>query len=408
MPAASSSGVRGRGWFNAVVGAWFASFGMQSVLFSWLIVGELRASAEWVGFAQSASALPQLILLMVGGVVADRIEPRRLLTGMHAVAALPPVSLAVVILFGQLSIASVIVYGVSIGVINAFLMPARDALLSRVAGTMMIQTITLMTVVQFSAQITGTLVGGVIEWVGTPTILGLQAAVLSSGIWFASRLPGVPVKPVKSIELEARPPSENAWHQITAGVREVAGDPALRSMGILVACVGLFFIGPFLVVFPILVRDVYEGGAQALAIVLMLFPLGTIIGSFALRRRRSIRRKIRTTMIALMIASILLGWIGLQGSWGWFLALTLCWGLTGSVFINLSRTVFQEKATEANLARVLSIYQLGLIAGAPIGSLISGLMSGAFGPDVAISIAGGAMFTVVVLLWLFTDTASIE
>ena len=405
MPAAPISGVRGRGWFNAVVASWFTSFGMQSVLFSWLIVGELRASAEWVGFAQSASALPQLVLLIVGGAVADRVEPRRLLTGMHLVAALPPISLAVVILFGHLNIASVIFYGVAIGVSNAFLMPARDSLLSRVAGTMMIQTVTLMTVVQFSAQITGTLVAGVIEWVGTPTILGLQSVVLFGGVWFASRLPGVPVK---SVELEAQRSSENAWHQIMAGVREVAGDPALRSMGILVACVGLFFIGPFLVVFPILVRDVYEGGAQALAIVLMLFPLGTIIGSFALRRQKFIRRKIRTTMFALMIASILLGWIGLQWSWGWFLTLTLCWGLTGSVFINFSRAVFQERASEANRARVLSIYQLGLIAGAPIGSLFAGLMSGAFGPNVAISLAAGTMFSVVVLLWMFTDTASIE
>jgi predicted MFS family arabinose efflux permease len=228
---------------------------------------------------------------------------------------------------------------------------------------------------------------------------------LLSGVWFASRLPGVPVE---RVELSATRPTENAWHQITAGVREVAGNPALCGMGILIACVGLFFIGPFLVVFPILVRDVYEGGAQALATVLILFPLGTIIGSFGLRRRGSVRRKIRTTMIALMIASMLLGWVGLQWSWGWFLTLTFCWGLTGSVFINLSRVVFQEKATEANRARVLSIYQVGLIAGAPIGSLIAGLMSGAFGPDVAISLAAATMFSVVVLIWLFTDTASIE
>jgi MFS family permease len=370
-----------------------------------LIVGELQASAEWVGIGQSVSALPQLILLMVGGAVADRIEPRRLLTGMHAVAALPSISLAVVIVAGRLTIGSVIAYGVAIGVINAFLMPARDSLLSRVAGTMMIQTITLMTVVQFSAQITGTLVGGVMEWVGTPTILGLQALVLLCGVWFASRLPGVEVE---EVPVHSTRSAKSAWHQITAGAREVAGNSALRSMGILVSCVGFFFIGPFLVVFPILVRDVYDGGAQALSVVLMLFPLGTIIGSVALRRRGSIRRKIRTTMIALMIASILLGGIGLQGSWAWFLALTLCWGLTGSIFINLSRTVFQETATEANRARVLSIYQLGLIAGAPIGSFVAGLMSGAFGPDVAIFLGAGAMFVVVAFLWLFTDTASIE
>jgi hypothetical protein len=63
-----------------------------------------------------------------------------------------------------------------------------------------------------------------------------------------------------------------------------------------------------------------------------------------------------------------------------------------------SRTGY-TKLYKANRARVLSIYQLGLIAGAPIGSLIAGLMSGAFGPNVAISLAAGTMFT---------DIASIE
>ncbi len=134
MPTEPIAAGAGRGWFNAAVASWYASFGMQSLLFSWLIVGELQASAEWVGVAQSASALPQLVLLMVGGAIADRIEPRRMLASMHAVVALPSLLLAAVILSGRLSIASVISYGVAIGVINAFLMPARDSLLSRVAG----------------------------------------------------------------------------------------------------------------------------------------------------------------------------------------------------------------------------------------------------------------------------------
>ena len=145
-----------------------AAFGMQSLLFSWLIVGELRERAEWVGIAQSNSALPQLARLMLGGAVADRIEPRRMLAGMHAVAALPPLLLAAAILTDHLSIAAVIAYGVAIGVINSFLMPARDSLLSRVAGTMMIQTVTMMTVVQFGAQIFGTLLAGTTESIGSP------------------------------------------------------------------------------------------------------------------------------------------------------------------------------------------------------------------------------------------------
>ncbi len=102
-----SSEGRGTGWFGAAVGSWFAAFGMQSLLFSWLLVGELRVSAEWVGIAQTSSALPQLALLMIGGAVADRLEPRRMLAGMHVAAALPSLSLAVVVLTGNLSLARI-------------------------------------------------------------------------------------------------------------------------------------------------------------------------------------------------------------------------------------------------------------------------------------------------------------
>jgi nitrate/nitrite transporter NarK len=88
MPDASGNSARGSGWFSATVGSGFGAIGMQSLLFSWLIVGELRASPEWVGIAQAASALPQLALLMAGGAVADRVEPRRMLAAMHVMAAM--------------------------------------------------------------------------------------------------------------------------------------------------------------------------------------------------------------------------------------------------------------------------------------------------------------------------------
>jgi MFS family permease len=390
---------RGTGWYGAAVGSWFGAFGMQSVVFSWLLVGELRVEAQWVGIAQTASAVPQLALLLVGGAVADRLEPRRMLAGMHVASALPALVLAIVVLSGNLTLASVIGFGVAVGAVNAFLMPARDTLLSRVAGSNMVRAVTAMTVVQFASQLAGTLIGGTAEHVGSGTVLIAQSLLLLAGMFFALRLPG---------PNRAETAKQSGAQLITDGIREVWGQPALRAVLVLVACVGLFFIGPFLVVFPLLVRNFYGGGAQDLAIVLMLFPLGTILGSIGLRAYGGVRRKVRATMIALLSGAILILCIGLGPSWWAYLGLTLCWGLAGAFFINLSRSVFQETASERNRARVLAVYQLGLMGGSPIGSLTSGFLSGAFSPHAALLIAGSAMIAVVSWVWLTTEAAALD
>ena len=62
----SPAPLRGFPWYVAGVAAWFGGFGMQQVLFSWLVVGELAAEARWVGVAQSASMVPNFLLLLLG------------------------------------------------------------------------------------------------------------------------------------------------------------------------------------------------------------------------------------------------------------------------------------------------------------------------------------------------------
>ena len=60
---------RGFPWYVAGVATWFGAFGMQQVLFSWLVVGELNAEARWVGVAQSASMIPTFLLILLGGAL---------------------------------------------------------------------------------------------------------------------------------------------------------------------------------------------------------------------------------------------------------------------------------------------------------------------------------------------------
>src|SRR5690606_7882608 len=97
-------------WFAAGVGSWFAGWGMNSSLFAWLVAGELRAEPAWVGVAQSSVMLPSLLFLLLGGAIADRVDPRRLLMGLHVLVAGPVLALAAAVAAGLLSIPALLAY----------------------------------------------------------------------------------------------------------------------------------------------------------------------------------------------------------------------------------------------------------------------------------------------------------
>ena len=73
-------------------------------------------------------------------------------------------------------------------------------------------------------------------------------------------------------------------------------------------------------------------------------------------------------------------WEGIEDYHALFLGIVFIWGLAGGVSIAMSRSIVQSAAPKGQLARVLSIYQLGFMAGAPIGAFIMGIAVDVFGP----------------------------
>jgi MFS family permease len=388
-------------WFIAGVASWFAAWGMQMVMFSWLVVGELGAEPQWVGVAQTSTMLPSLLLLLVGGVVADRFDARRLLVGLHLVAGVPVLLLAWATHEHRLTLPVLIAYGLIMGTVSAFVMPARDALLSRVAGTDLMRAVTGMTAAQFGAQAAGNLMAGSARWLGSEPALALQTVLLVLGSIATLRVtPGEPRRAMES--------TSSVWSDVREGLRLVARTPQLRSPIVLVVAVGFLFLGPFLVVFPLMVRDHYQGGVAALSLVLMTFPIGTITGSLILRARGGVAAKGRAALLALACGATALAIVGSGPPFALMIAVTVCWGLAGSVFINCSRTLYQEAAPPTQRASVLAVYQLGFMGAAPLGSFSAGLVGAQIGPLGALQLFALGMFTLVALVSAFTNTASLR
>jgi MFS family permease len=393
---------RGFAWYVAGVATWFGAFGMQQVLFAWLVVGELNAPARWVGIAQSASMIPNFLLILLGGAVADRADRRGLLIRLHLLATGLALALTAVVAGGVLSLPFLIGFALCVGSTSAFVMPARDAQLSEVAGANLMRAVTTMTLVQWGSQAAGAFVGGSARWIGTAPALGLLAATYLAGAPTLARLAKAPPH-------EGAPRAALRLADLWVGVRLVWRSPTLRPVVMLVAAVGSLFVGPMMVVFPLLIRDYYGGDVAELGLLQMCFPIGTILGSLALLARGGVRRKGLAQVCALTAGSGCLGVVGFGlPLWGTLLAV-VCWGLGAAVFMNAGRTVFQEQAPAAQRGKVLSVYMLGFMgASGLVGAPVSGLMVGWLGPLATCFVASASMLVVLALVLATTRILRVE
>jgi MFS family permease len=380
---------------------WFGGFGMQSVLFSWLVVGELHAEASRVGLAQMASMVPTFLLILLGGAIADRHDCRALLIRLHLLATVLALGLGGIVASGALSFGLLIAYALCIGSVGAFVMPARDTLLSEVAGPNMMRAVTGMTLVQWGSQGVGSLVGGSARWIGIVPALGLLAATYLIGAPTLARLAKAPPRTGTRAALRLS--------DLGIGLREVWRSPLLRPVAMLVAAVGALFVGPMMVVFPLLIRDHYGGDIAQLGMLQMCFPIGTLTGALALFARGGVRHKGRAQVASLVAGAGCLGSVGFGlPLWGTLLAV-VCWGAGGAVFMSSGRTVFQEQAPPAQRGKVLSVYMLGFMgASGLVGAPLSGLLIGWVGPLTTCFAAALSMLAVVALVCATTGILRVE
>ncbi len=93
------------------------AFAMQMLLVTWLLIGVLNTPPERVGLAQAIIGIPGFFLMLWGGVSADRVDPRKLMTRVYGFGILPPLVLAAGVLGGYLSFWSFTAWAVAISAV---------------------------------------------------------------------------------------------------------------------------------------------------------------------------------------------------------------------------------------------------------------------------------------------------
>ena len=371
-----------------------APLGIQTVLLPWLIVVEMQESGARLGLAQFALQLPAILLILAGGLLADRFDRAKILWVCHGLAALPALLLAYVIYSQALSFQMVVIYALAMGSVTAFAQPARDGMLNQIASDDLQKGVTIAMGLTFGGQVIGFLMGGAAESFGAVSLLIIQAIVMAFGMFFAFKL--MPMSRLAG-ETAASSASSGAGSAILEGLRLVFTSNLMRPVIFLVFCMSLFYGGAYMVLVPVVAREVYGAGAAEIAQCFVAFVGGTILVTGLLVKVGGLRNPLMALQLALLGGGLCLILASMVNQFEYFLGALALWGMCGAVAMSMSRTLIQQAAPEAYRSRVLAIFSLANMGGMPLGAVLLGALSVGMGGEFALWVAAASMAGVLLM-----------
>jgi MFS family permease len=329
------------------------------------------------------------LLAPFAGVWIDRVDQHRLLIVTQILSMLQSFGLAAFALTNTINAPVLIVMSLIQGLINAFDMPTRQALVVEFIEKKehLGNAIALNSSMFNLARLIG------------PAIAGFIIAASSAGVCYL--VDGLSYVAV-IISLLAMHFSnhkqkrvvQHPWIELREGFHYAFSFAPIRALILVVAMVS--FTGfSYAVLMPIFARDVFKGDARVLGYLMAAVGVGALIGAGYLGNRRSVRGLGKV----IAIGGLLMG-IGLIGfSLSQFLPLSLACmtmtGLGGVLLMASSNTLLQAMVEDDKRGRVMSIFTMAFTGTAPLGNLAMGAVAGKFGASTALLISGAACAIIV-------------
>lgn len=359
--------------------AYACSVSGDSVYFVTLSWTASRASGPAAaGVVLAVGAVPRALLMLGGGVVADRFGPWRVLIGSDLVRCVLVVGAAFAVV-SRVHLGVLAALAAGFGTVDALFMPAVGALPPLLVAADQLARVQGMRVLAVrAANLAGPVVAGVMLGVG-----GATAAFLAAGALFGASLLGLMTLriPRAVAALEA---DRSAWEQFGEGLRYVRQHVELRRLVIVVGLSELCFSGPIAVAVVLLVAERGWGSVTA-GWILGAFSVGgaVVAGVMATLAGRVSRARLalpRTPALAgslALTASLLLIW-GALGRLG-AVAVALVLGATTGVTAVLANARLQSAAAPRLLGRVTSVTTLCTLGLSPLLFPLVGVVAEAWG-----------------------------
>ncbi|MEO9326684.1 MFS transporter [Gordonia aurantiaca] len=369
----------------SMTGSW-----MQSTAQAWLVL-TLSGSASVLGVIVALQALPVLVIGPYAGVIADRVDRRRLLTVLQAMMGSLAAILAVLTVTGVVEVWHVAILALLLGLGHAFEQPARQAFIHQIVGMSLIRNaVTLNSVMVNAARAVGPAVAGILL-----TLVGAGWCFAINALSFIAVVASLLV--LDGGEITRETPVPRARGQLREGLRHVRGNPSLWIPLATMALVGTLAYN-FPVTLTAAADFVFDGGPQALGFMTSAMGVGAVVGGLVVAARGTTGLRPLTlaalgfgiTIAAVALAPDLVTAIGALFLVGW---LSVTFMSTGNATLQLNSEPHMR-------GRVMALWSVAFMGSTPIGGPLVGAIIEATDARVGLGVGAAACLAAALLAFL--------
>ena len=359
----------------SVSGSW-----MQRVAQSWLVL-ELTGSGSAVGAVTAAQFLPILLMAPFGGLIADRLDKRRVLYLTQTLAAATAAILGWLVITDTVELWMVFALALVHGMVGSFDNPARHAFVMEMVGrSRLTNAVGLNSVLVHTARVIGPAIGGVLI-----VTVGIGICFLINSVSYFFFIAALLL--MRSAEIERSRPEPRRRRQLRDALAYVRSKPVLFVPLAMMGVIGLLTY-EFEVVLPLLARFTFDGGADTFGIMFAVMGAGAVLGGLytATRGDRPGRSMIR---LAYALAAVMTLTTIAPSLWVAYLSLFLV-GMVATSFFTLGNAVMQLNSVPEMRGRVIALRSAAILGARPLGAPIVGWIGEHLGPRYALAVGAVA------------------
>ncbi|MCC7009071.1 MAG: MFS transporter [Acidobacteria bacterium] len=407
-----------RPWLERVAGAlthrnyrllWFAALG--STIGTWmqkfaqsLLIYDLTQSKFYLGLDDFLSQLPILLFMLIGGVVADRHDRRKLLTGSQYVQACSAFALAILVWTGYVHVALIFLLSFIAGCGQAFGGPAYQSLIPALVPRRDLPNAIALNSTQFNlSRVLGPSTGAVIlATIGTAWCF----AVNGLSFFFV-------VLALAALHLPAHTPPETRRAisaELKSGLQYVRETPLVRTLTVLVA-ISTFLAMPILTMLPAFAAEVLTTAGtpeSRLSMLMAAQGLGAIVGAIIVGTIGTTPHMGRLLLGVQIGLGLLICSFALSSSLPLSLGLLFLGGIFFMALFSISFSIVQLAVPDTLRGRVVSIYMVALRGGGPIGGLAAGALADRLSTSTVMATNGILLAVLATGLLLYRRGAVLE
>jgi predicted MFS family arabinose efflux permease len=360
------------GAFTSTTGTW-----MQSVAQAWLVLEMTGSrSAFFLGLLGFLGDLPIMLFSLIGGVVADRIDRRKILLGSQYVQMTCAFILTLLVYFKVVHIWHMMILVFVAGTAMSFGGPAYQALVPGLVERKDVPNAVALNSIQFNlARVVGPLCAGL-----TMAALGASVCFFLNGLSFLAVIAGLYM-------IRATFQPQKTTESVLEGIQ--SGFSFIRKRGSLWQLMVLGFVStfcgiPLLTLLPVIAKNTFHLDAKGYSYLLSISGIGSILGALIYAGLAQRKNHGLLALRVQLVFAVMLGIFAVSR----FLPLSyICLFFSGMFLITLLASInslVQLTVTEEMRGRVMSIFMLAFRGGMPVGNLVAGYFASKFSPSQAL------------------------